>query len=307
MLTKLFSKSSYLANFLAFVFLIIVMISKIKQNYSSKGIDLSLYEHLGFICLFTFIFLQFSRQENENTKIIERSGFHIFLFPVAVAFLPKEIFNFYWIFSGFLMFHALIKGNLFIKTLKENQLFECGIYMSFSIMFIPESFIYLLVLLLRIFTTGNFSTVRGIILLFPTVITWFLILTTNMVLKINLPFYQWVNQKADFYFQIIHGLEGLAFIAIIILTLTGFVLRSKKTDHVYSLENKITPFYKLILLSIHLCFINFVRTPESLIILIPTIVYGTRNLIRIIRLRVLKESFLWIMLVFSLLNIYLSF
>jgi len=305
MLTKLFSKSSYQANLLGCVFLIIVMISKIKQNYFSIGIDLSLYQYLGFICLFTFVFLGFSRWEYESLNVLERSIIHVFLFPAVVAFLPKEIFNWNWIFGVFFMFYASIKFNLSFKNLKKNQLVECGILMSFSIMFIPELFIYLLLFLFRTLSTGKFSIGKVIGLLLPSVITWFLVLTINTFLKINLPFYKWINQKSDFYFQITQGIEGFAFIVLLILALRGLLLKNK-TDY-YKLENKVSPYSRLILLGIHFCFISLVRTPESLIILIPSIVYGTRNVIRGIRHRVLKECFLWIMLVFSVLKTYLSF
>jgi len=320
MLTKLFSKSSYLANLLGCVFLIIVIIFKIKQNYSSIDIDLSLYQYLGFICLGTFIFFVFGRWEYESMNIRDESTIHVFLFPVAVAFFPKEIFNWNWIFGVVFMYYAFIKFNLFFKNLKENQLLECGIFMSFSIMFIPELFIYLLFLLIAVIITDNFSISKVIALLLPSAITWFLILTINTFSKTNLSFYKWINQKPDFYFQITQGIEGLAFIVVLILAITGFIFNNKinnygQLQHQIDVVHNISYPYlgptlyinRLTLIIIHFCFIIFVRTPESLIILIPLIIYGTRNVIKSIRLRVLKECFLWIMLVFSVLNTYLSF
>lgn len=309
MLTKLYSKSSYLASILSYIYLTVVVIFKIRENHNSQINEPSLTNYFVFIVLFMMMLQGYNRwiknsAKNDGINTAERSIIHLLLFPALVSFMPDEIMNLEWVLGGYFLFLATRKYSLSIDNLEEKPLIEVGILISFSILFTPYFIIYLALMVARIYPTGKFTFSKIIAVVLPTAITWFMALTINTFSTLNTPFYKLINSEKDFYFQITNSIQGVGLITLSIIALLTLVFVNKK--NLYKLERN-THHSRIILLVAHLLIINFIRSPETLMILTASILYGLELLIRVTQKMILKESFLVAILFFSALNIYYSF
>lgn len=309
MLTKLYSKSSYLASILSYIYLTVVVIFKIRENHNSQINEPSLTNYFVFIVLFMMMLQGYNRwiknsAKNDGINTAERSIIHLLLFPALVSFMPDEIMNLEWVLGGYFLFLATRKYSLSIDNLEEKPLIEVGILISFSILFTPYFIIYLALMVARIYPTGKFTFSKIIAVVLPTAITWFMALTINTFSTLNTPFYKLINSEKDFYFQITNSIQGVGLITLSIIALLTLVFVNKK--NLYKLERN-TYYSRIILLVAHLLIINFIRSPETLMILTASILYGLELLIRVTQKMILKESFLVAILFFSALNIYYSF
>lgn len=309
MLTKLYSKSSYLASILSYIYLTVVVIFKIRENHNSQINEPSLTNYFVFIVLFMMMLQGYNRwiknsAKNDGINTAERSIIHLLLFPALVSFMPDEIMNLEWVLGGYFLFLATRKYSLSIDNLEEKPLIEAGILISFSILFTPYFIIYLALMVARIYPTGKFTFSKIIAVVLPTAITWFMALTINTFSTLNTPFYKLINSEKDFYFQITNSIQGVCLITLSIIALLTLVFVNKK--NLYKLERN-THYSRITLFVAHLLIINFIRSPETLMILTASILYGLELLIRITQKMILKESFLVAILFFSALNIYYSF
>ena len=309
MLTKLYGKSSYLASLLSYTYMTIVIILKIRENYNYQKSETSLIEYIGFIVLFIVMLESYNSWINNSARsdginTTERSIIHMILFPIVISFMPSEIINLDWILGVYFAFLAYKKYGLSLNNLKEEALIESGMFMSFSIMFSPYFLGYLALIIVRIFPTGKFTFSKVLALVLPTAITWFLLFTFNTFSKFNLEFYKLINQKENFSTKIIEGFEGNFLIILTTISLLGMILVSKR--NLYKLERN-THYSRITLFIVHLLVIYFIASPEALILLTSSIVYGLGLLIRSTKKIIYKELLILTILLFSACNIYLSF
>tara|TARA_B110000263_G_C15305832_1_gene510341 strand:- start:1987 stop:2760 length:774 start_codon:yes stop_codon:yes gene_type:complete len=242
--------------------------------------------------------------KNDGINTTERPIIYLLLFPALVSFMPYEIMNLEWVLGGYFLFLATRKYSLSIDNIKEESLIEVGILISFSILFTPYFIIYLALMVVRIFLTGKFTLSKIIAVVLPTALTWFMALTINTFSTLNTPFYKLINSEKDFYFQITNSIQGVGLITLSIIALLTLVFVNKK--NLYKLERN-THYSRITLFIAHLLVISFIRSPETLMILTVSILYGLELLIRVTQKMILKESFLVAILFFSALNIYYSF
>ena len=309
MLTNLFSKSSYLASIISYIYLIGVLIFKIRENHNYQIDEFSLIEYLVFIVLFIILLEAYNRwishsAKNDGINTSERSINHLILFPIIVSFMPSEIIKIEWILGVYFLFIAYKKYSLLLDNTKDKDLIKTGIFMSFSIMFIPYFIVYLILMLVRSAATGKFIISKSIALILPSLITYFLVLTINTFSTIKLPFYKFINSQKDFFSQITDNFQGVCLIILSLIALLMILFVKKKK--LYKLERN-THAGRIVVFIVHLLLISFIKSPETLIILTASILYGLELLIRVTEKKILKESFLVTILFFSFWNTYLSF
>ena len=68
MLTKLYSKSSYLASILSYIYLTVVVIFKIRENHNSQINEPSLTNYFVFIVLFMMMLQVYNRWIKNSAK-----------------------------------------------------------------------------------------------------------------------------------------------------------------------------------------------------------------------------------------------